>query len=304
MKKFIFNLLLLSLFSSISLAQVNEVKTFSQNIKQNRYDGFKGSPFYFKNPVKARLIQRDGSVQEDVPINFNGYTQNFEINQGEKIALLDKNKYRMIVVEKEGNENEKMLKNVDKLVFGHGFHDKFLNSFAVMIYQGQQMKFIKDITTELSIVAQGGLGKITELKKFVTREQYYILTKGELLFPIKLKGNQVIRVLGDQKELDVSRLRSTLANVEELRKFEYLIEDTGGYIVAPKDLMREDKNYFISIKQDLLFPVDLNKRSMMEIVGEVQSNDVRNYLKENKNTLGSESEIVDFLKFYEEKFLK
>ncbi len=296
-------LILILMYSFHSFAQPTEIKTTKQVIDEERYFEFKGTPYFFKKWVKAKLVQKDGNVQEGVLINFNGFTQNFEVNQSGAISILDKNQYERIVIEEKDNEDKKLFKDLSTLTFRQGFHEKFFNKFAQVLYDGEKMKLLKEISSELTIKDQASLGKIDEIKRFVTKEQYYLLTKGKLLFPIRIKNNQVLRVLGEPTEEDILKIKPQTVDSEERRTLEYFLEENGGYVTRFQDLLYSETGYYLAIEQELLLPIDLNKRSIFQAIGEEHLKEVKGYLKEQDNDLNSASKIIDLLKYYEQQYL-
>lgn len=304
MKKVFFVFLCFIICQDIILSQNSNIHTTAQIIKPNRYYDFNGSPYYFKNWVKAKLIEKNGGSVEEAMINFNGYTQNFEVQIEDEAKILNASHYYSIVVSKEENENEKAFRNADKLIFRQGFHEKFLNKFAHVVYEGEKFTFLKEMYTELIQTEKVSIGEIQKIQKFASHEQYYLLAKGKLVFPIKNKNSQVIRVLGDPETLNIKQLKGNPAGEEEKREFNKFIEDNGGYVISNGDLLYEENKYFIGIENDLLFPIELNKKYIFEVIGETHLNNVKKYLKEKDNKLNSEQQIVEFLKYYETNFME
>ena len=83
-----------------SYAQRNDVMlTNSQSIDNNPYEGVEGSPFYFDNWQKGKIYPKSNkeAIQE-VILNFNGYTQSFEIKKGNRFIALDEQWYEKVEI--------------------------------------------------------------------------------------------------------------------------------------------------------------------------------------------------------------
>ncbi|MDX1476130.1 MAG: hypothetical protein R3301_00445 [Saprospiraceae bacterium] len=172
----------------------------SQAINDDRYDDIKGSPFLFKEPVKARIIRNDANIFDGVWLNYNGFTKELEVRSGDQMIELDRTWY--LRVEIAAADNPHIADEIigDKLVMQRGIHQKFRDQFTILLFVGDDLFLIRDFDVEKRTNTVQDVGKSVEFEKFNVRNHYYIKRRGKLT-QIRLKKNSVIDAL-DSPEVE------------------------------------------------------------------------------------------------------
>lgn len=172
-----------------------------RKIDTTRYENFKGSPYYFKDFVKATIVSNTFSLFEDLDVNFNGYSQEFEVRRGDEFIELDKKWYVRIDIDPEKNKDILDSKDGEKIIFQRGFHAKYLTRFGNILYNDQSIILIKDYLVSLSEKTINDVGKILEFKRFDPKTYYYLIVDGEAKL-LKTNKKGIIKALGYKNELE------------------------------------------------------------------------------------------------------
>ncbi len=185
---------ILGIFITINLASgQNFVDQFilenSKEISPTRYKGIKGSPYLFQNWVSGKIVNLDNEIFMVDEMNYNGYTQEIEIKQGNRYISLNENFYKRIEFNWNG-ETFNYQRVLDR---------ERPNTFLQVLYKGKKLKLIKDFEIKLSERVVQDVGKKVEMKRFSAQHNYYLANFGELE-EIKLKKKSIVKQLG--KEVD------------------------------------------------------------------------------------------------------
>ena len=191
------------------------VMTHAQPIDSTRYQNVKGSPYLFPDFVKARIVSNKMEVYEDVILNYNGYSKNFEVKRNGWYMALDGKWYWEVEV----LENEKAEKT--SLLFQRGLHDKFKNEFVQVCYKGKRILLIKYHYTDMLTKEVQDVGKTVAFKRFYLKSLYYLLDNGTLTL-LKNKKKSLLKTLGHSKELD-KFMREEKISLSEDQDFAKLI---------------------------------------------------------------------------------
>ena len=91
MKHVLLFLLMVGFFASVQAQKDEENALFlnSEKIDDDRYKEMKGSPYLFENWVTGTIIDLDKKTYPVSQINYNGYTQEFEVRKGDSFITLD-----------------------------------------------------------------------------------------------------------------------------------------------------------------------------------------------------------------------
>lgn len=203
MKKNAFLTLILALCFSAGYAQNAQLEVVNaKDFDEMRYEGINGSPYYFKDWVYAKIYAADRSVYEDVLINYNGETENFEAKQGDQWIDLDNTWYSRVEVKKEKNETVFDDDYGDIVVFQRIILPDFKDKFYVVIHEGENFQFVKEYRSVISTKTVQDVGKTREMKRFMTKKNNYFLKEGKAKL-VKLKKKSLLQTLGNSKELEV-----------------------------------------------------------------------------------------------------
>ena len=172
----VYGLCLCAILLSITIhAQRNDViLTNSKSITENPYEGVEGSPFYFEKWQKGKIYPiSDKEPIEEVLLNFNGYTQSFEIKKDSRYIALDEQWYTTVEIEKDGT----------LLSYKKGLLPKHNNQFTRLVFQGNSFQVVQDFTVSLLTREQQEYAKVKEVQRFNSHRNYYSVSYTHLTLP-------------------------------------------------------------------------------------------------------------------------
>ena len=168
-------------------------------IDPNRYDDIKGSPYVFKNWLSADLIGKDKTVFNDLVVNLNGYSREFEIKRdNDKFIRLDEKWYSIIKIKRSSNPGLFEADWPEELIFYQGVHPRFGKRFVQALYQGKIFWLIKDSQMGLSEKEVNNVGKKVIFKRFVPKKYYYYKA-GDKISSFSLKKKDILKLCADKK---------------------------------------------------------------------------------------------------------
>lgn len=205
------------------------VNAFSQNSKvtieggqpidPKRYADIKDSPYFFKDWVVGTVIASSLEKFEDVWVNYNGHTQDFEVKNGDKFIELDERRHKRVEILLEKNPGKFKDNSVEKWIFMSGIHEAFQDKYALLVYTGKSLVFLKDFSTGISEKTFQDVGRTVNVKRFNQKEDLYFLIDGELIL-FKLKKKTILEVLPEpyksKAETFVESHKSKLDSEEEV----------------------------------------------------------------------------------------
>ena len=201
----ILSLILMASQFNVFGQEKEETKSFemtnSKPIDADRYEGIKGDPYLFKESVNATLITNDKIVYEDVYLNYNGYSKEFEVKQGEEFIELDRKFYLRIEIPADKNNEGIVPEGQDNLVFVKNAHSRFGDRMVMLIHHGKKGLVIKEFHSSISEKEKQDVGKTIVTKRFFKKNNYYIV-EGEDLRSLKLSKKGIISALGHKSELE------------------------------------------------------------------------------------------------------
>lgn len=170
----------------------------SEEVDSYRYDGVKGSAYYFEEFVKGKIVTSSAETFTDMTLNYNAETQTFEImNDGKVIEL-----YKPICMRVEVMPEDNPGLNLEfPIVFQRGFHVKWFDKFGQMVYDGSTIKLVKDYYVEMDENIVNDVGKTVRFKRFDEYENYYFLVEGELT-TVRLNRKKILKELEHSSELE------------------------------------------------------------------------------------------------------
>ena len=189
------------ILSCIKLLTTNVI--FSQNkvhffdnvreIEINRYEDVKGTPYLYKEWRFADIIDNNGLIFENVKINYNGYTKNFEIRIDDRFIELNEKFYKRIEIMLSDKKR--------KDVFLSGVHEKFIEKFILVLFNKNNIMLLKDYEVGISEHEVQNVGKTVTFKKFVPITRYFMVSNDELI-PIYLNKKSIRAYFEDKIDLD------------------------------------------------------------------------------------------------------
>lgn len=195
----------------------------SKSIDESRYDDIRNDPYYFNEWVIANIITNSGNVIKEVPLNFNGYSKEFEIKKGERFIELDTRGLKRIEVPVALNSGKIKGSSESMIVFRPMHPTRFSNNFGIFIYEGAKLELVQEFRIVIDSKTINDVGKIREFKAFAKKSNYYLFS-GEEHQLIKLKKKPLLKSLEHPKELEafMKKHKTDLNAHDDLRAlFEY-----------------------------------------------------------------------------------
>lgn len=234
----------LILIPLLILGQQHSSKVYStldDGIKKEHYSEIKGSPYLFKDWVKADLIHLKNDPLKDVMIRYDLYEGNVEILDNgvnldsenileidnEKFIVLEDNYYRKIVITRANNPKAFKDFKVDTLFLIKGIHKDYLRKYGVVLYDGKDVKLVRTFDIIFRESKINSPGKIEKIKKF-NRKKGYALVIDKTKTVVKLKEKDFLKVLGKEaalkkyKKMNKLKLKKEHEFIELLKYFESL----------------------------------------------------------------------------------
>lgn len=217
MKLFLFLMLSFTIAFNLS-AQRNDVLFInSQTLSDNPYEGIEGSPYVFKDWKKGKIypINNDEGI-ENVLLNYNGYTQNFEVKRGDRFIALNENWYNTVDI----------LNGTGLIaIYKTGLLPNKKNLFTKLVFYSKAFHIIEEHYFSLITIEREQYAKTIEIKKFVKHNKLYFVQNGEKRI-FKLKKKKVIALFPElKKELEkyIKQKRLDLTTEEgAIKLFEYV----------------------------------------------------------------------------------
>ncbi len=211
--------------SFINLLTINAI--FSQNkthffdnareIKINRYEEVKGTPYIYKEWRLANIIDNNNLIFENVSLNYNGYTKNFEVRIDDQFIELNEKFYKRIDV---------LLPNKkEKEVYLRGVHEKFKEGFIRVLFNKDNIMLLKDFEARMIENVVQNVGIPETFRRFVPITKYFIKNNDELT-PINLNKKSIQAYFENKIDLDdfVKKNKIKMKSEEDIIKIlEYWI---------------------------------------------------------------------------------
>lgn len=201
----------------ISNAQHESSTIYSANkneLGRDQYYNIKGSPYMFKDWAKADLMHISQDPIEGAEIRYDMFKNEIEVRDGglampmenaiefngEKFIILEDKFYSKLVLTKE--DNPKILKDfdVDVVYLMKGIHQDYKNKYALVLYNGDNVKLVNTLEVKFIEKKYNTPGKIEKVKKFSRSKGYALIYEKEKI-KVKLKDKEFYKVLGKADEL-------------------------------------------------------------------------------------------------------
>jgi len=192
MKKSFLITLIILITSSFVFAQKQTLSfTNSNKIDEKRYQGIKGSPYLFENWMTARLIDNEDSVYNDIEINYNGYTSDFEVKNKSEFITLDDRHFKYVNIESKKGA----------VLFEKNLHPKFVDQFFLVVYKSDLITCFMDFSVGLSEnTINGNMGATTIIKRFKTDLRHHFIIDGKLQ-SLRISKSKLGLILDNRKAI-------------------------------------------------------------------------------------------------------
>jgi hypothetical protein len=174
------------------LAQENNDVLFNnaRPIEANRYEDVKGSPYLFEADRQADMYLTAGGVYENVSLNYNTYSGNWEVRKGDRFLEVVEADFLTIEVT-DGDRTRSFLRNL---------HPRFGLRFVEMVYRGREVMVVRDFETTIATVTMQDVGATRRTKRFNNKENLVLLRRGQD-YILSGNKNKTIQALGGDKAL-------------------------------------------------------------------------------------------------------
>ena len=155
-------------------------------IDPDRYKGIKRSPYLYKKFIAGKVFDKAEGYWVYIPLNYNGYSKQFEFEENGIASELNEKFYERIVMI-SGNFNPAYSPKYmsDSTVFVKGAHPNYPEDFYIEVFRKDDFAILKYFEIDLSERKVEDVGKTLVLKSFASRFRYFHVT-GNVVKNIKL----------------------------------------------------------------------------------------------------------------------
>ncbi|MAJ52228.1 MAG: hypothetical protein CMB82_11550 [Flammeovirgaceae bacterium] len=189
-------------------------------IEPDRYIEVKGSPFLFETFVESKVLTNNNLSIENVLLNYNGYTHQFEaLHDGLPFILEEKYYERFEFVTQKYDRHYSNTMS-DTTVFIYGLNPEARNKFYILVYENQDLTIFKDFRIEKTERAVETPGKTELFINFSPFFTYYTLINGKKVSRFKLNKKSVIGLFEESKEMNqfIKSNKLSLKSEKDLKK--------------------------------------------------------------------------------------
>jgi hypothetical protein len=180
MSKLIFVAFILATYGIAEGQSSNLELTNSKPLDVDRYKGVKGSPYLFEDWKLAKIMNEDLRFIDDVLVNYNGLTQEFEVTDGTSYIQLDERAHSRIEVwDEHAKEFQVFIK-----VRSYGA----AANYGQMHFSSKSIMWLSTFTAKIEERKIETPGKTELIKNFATRvTNYFVLDNSAIEFRMKKK---------------------------------------------------------------------------------------------------------------------
>ncbi|MEM9721832.1 MAG: hypothetical protein AAGA10_21375 [Bacteroidota bacterium] len=201
MKKITF-LFIIGAFAMSGYGQTDKIVLVNtQKVGADRYRDIRGTPYFFESWQKGKILSGSGEVFEVEEVNYNGFTQNFEVRDGEEYIELDAKWYLQVEFNQDENPESKEYQEVEKIVFQKRGQANFTDRWMQVLYKGTEYSLWKEFLVAKEEKVFQNVGKEVIMERFSGKTTYYILAQGEMV-RVKGKRKKTLAELGKASEAE------------------------------------------------------------------------------------------------------
>ena len=226
MKTILLSLSLILVTTSIVVAQdipKQELEVVDKSpIDPDRYKDIKRSPYLYKNFVSGKVFDIAEGYWVYIPLNYNGYSKQFEFEENGSASELNEKYYLEIVMSGEDLNPAYSPKYMnDSTVFVRGTHPKYPEEFYIEVFREGDFAILKYFEIDLSERKVEDVGKTLVLKSFAPRFRYFHVVGSEVK-NIKL-NKKGLESLVDKETLSYMKKSKIKGDPEKDRKVTYFL---------------------------------------------------------------------------------
>ncbi|MEM9325970.1 MAG: hypothetical protein AAGA85_09950 [Bacteroidota bacterium] len=169
-------------------------------VEENRYEGKEQDPYLFQDFAKAVATKFKTGETEEYLLNYNGYTNAFEIMHDGKLCEMNATYFDVIEVAEYTPSKSYSDKFVSpSLKFVKGVNASAPRKFSVVIVEDESATLYKDFAVKISTREMNDpIRGVVERESFSPSFHYYIKL-GDETKPIGLGKQKVVNQLADDK---------------------------------------------------------------------------------------------------------
>ena len=187
MKKFVFlSFFLLIGFNGFAQTQISFIN--SLRIDSNVYDDIAGTPYMFDSWRTGKIISYLDTVEVNLEVNYNGFTQSFEIRKQGEFINLDEEYYQEVVLDNPDNPDYPY--HFTKYAPGD-----LSGQWAMVYYEGEEFSVYMTFDAGLTEDEIQDVGKTITVRTFQNKRTNYLYRNSELE-TVKLKKKTLRRLFG------------------------------------------------------------------------------------------------------------
>lgn len=187
MKKTALSLLFI-LIAQTGMAQTQISFMNALPVNEDVYSDIAGSPYLFDTWRSGKIISYLDTVQVNLEINFNGFTNSFEIRKGGEFINLDEEYYQEVVLDNPNNPE-------------YPFHftkyapDDLSGNWALVYFEGEHFSVYRTFDAGLTEDEIQDVGKTIKVRTFQNKRTFYLYRDSELEV-IRFKKKQLRKAFG------------------------------------------------------------------------------------------------------------
>lgn len=162
----------------------------NQELDNSLYQDIEGSPYYFEQWKYGIIKNKNAALaeKETVLLNYNGYTNSFEVRDNNNYIALDEQYYEEVRIKN---------KQKQEIIFKTGLHPKYPTRFVQLVHEGTDYLIIQDFSVTLNTREKEIYAGKVIVKKFIPRPKYFLIKDGIVKY-FKLKKKELLKLLDDK----------------------------------------------------------------------------------------------------------
>ena len=184
----------------------------TQKVGADRYRDIKGSPYFFDEWPAGKILAGSGEVFEMQEVNYNGFTNTFEVRDGDEYIELDSKWYLQVEFAKAENPDIEEFGEEEKIVFQKRGTADFSDSWMQILYKGKDYTLLKEFVVDKEKKVFNNVGQEVVVERFSKDPTYFVLAKGDMI-RVKGKRKKTLQELGNASEAE-SHIKSNKLNLK------------------------------------------------------------------------------------------
>ena len=173
----------------------------------DRYADVEGNPMYFDHWVRGDILKSDGGKIEGVRLNYNGYTNELEVDLDTVMIALDPRWH--IRADVSLNDNPGLKDIQTSVAFQYGLHPDFGEGYGVILFLGDRYLLMKRFDVDQLKDTKNEYGRV-EPKEIFIRTSTYFLREGNSFIKLKTKKKPLLDALHNDPRVEEFYVRNHL----------------------------------------------------------------------------------------------